>query len=887
VSEQKVQIVVESLFSGAGIDEAVRKYKQFTQDVSADQERLAQREASYERAMRSGAGIDEAQKRYRELYAEQSEAIRKLVEQTDALINRKREIKRLQDEHVAGGRPDLAAKLQPELMAISDAERFARRRPYRYERDTYNMEDRVARAERKIDEPPPDPPTKPPWWKEAGSAAGQFGGAFAGLALLQAIAGMHPAEEAAKLRYRIGAPGSLPTGTPIDTFGRELSEVGRAMHFSRLETLQGAEAYQKLAGQLGHELIPEMKQLTEAARYHRMELTEAAQYFGQQRRFTNVEDRNAMHQIVTTLRATMETAGGRRDLVPEFLSSLAERAVRGMPGGMTDDSRVLHGALAGMMDRTGMPGLQGAQGADVLSRSFQLGFNPGDMNDVIRFRLLQGKPEKLEGNVFNVQGEARSQLERFRTMQMNEGDVKDYFSIVQRAQALPGGQLNQYGKREALRQIGGMTGITEHEMAALQKAYLDGGPQAVIGAQAELRKRREAAGSGPTGDQADAEFLSDQERHRMMGDASHDLGDKAKQGANWFTRMTSGLVGGGHPGDLATLALATGFGVFGLRRGLRGLANMVGIGGGYRRWNLARGAAKWAGSLLGGSEAAAAEAAGAGAAGGATAAGEAAAAAGGAAGTAGRGLLRGGLRGFGPALALGAVEAGADYANQFTDPSGQTHAALEMTGAYAGIGGYMAAGAAIGSVIPGVGTAIGAGAGAAYGAWRNTGKLAHGAIMLGSTGDAIRAQEAKLGRMGQSKDAAALNMLREAYGGNGDFTDIQASYWKNREKRSEGVAFEYARGELSQKYGHDLSGEQLEQARGFFGARSGATPDSVGSAHRMQVDVNVNMSGNPSQREIGEQIGDRVAAAVKDNLPEPEDIYEPKSYSRSPGGAPA
>ncbi len=869
MAENRVQIIIESIFAGQGIDEGSRRFRALVDEVERGQARLAQREARYEGALRTGGDVDQTRRGFRESLAEEERRTRTLTDATETLIARKREIARLQEEYLAAGKPSEAAKLQPELVGLAQLEKEAGRRPYRFEEATHRMGERASDAERRSGVETDETP----WWNRrvpgTGLTRGAMRDALVSMVAVSAIRGMPVAEQEAHLRYQVAAPGTRPGDGGVDAFGREVAEAGRAMHFSRLETLRAAEAYERFSGQVGHKLVPELEQLTQAARYHRMELGEAAQYFGRFRRLTAADDPNAMRQIATTVRAAMEGAGpSRRDELREAILSLAERSAHGVPEGLTPEAGTFQSALLTMLHRTGQPGFQGEAGASVAQRAFQLPFNAQDPQDVVRWAALTGQMGRLEGPPGAAMWKMGLQMERIRGLQPTQDDLRHVFTAMQRTRELggPDADAQRFLTWRLL-----MPQVSQREFMGLEKV---GGFQSFDRFSAEMDRILKDARTkqlGPDAAQQDSQHVANQESRRRINDALGQVGSLAVDVRNRIFGIVSGAVGGGPVGDLAALGVEglMGYGAFSTgARAVRGLfGGPSATRGGGLLWRALGGAVRGGGSRLFGGGTAVAERAGLA----------------GVAGAAGRGLGAG-ARGFGPALALTAVELGADYANQFTEPSGQTHAALEMTGAYAGIGGYMAAGAAIGSVIPGVGTAIGAGAGAAYGAWRNTEKLAHGAIMLGSTGDRIRAQEAKLGRMGQSKDAAALNMLREAYGGDGDFSDIQASYWKNREKRSEGVAFEYARGELSQKYGHDLSDEQLERGRGMFGG--GAPPASAGGGrNRMQVDVNVNMSGDKSLTDVGREVGDRVAEVVKQNLPEPEDIYDPRGYGWSAGGA--
>lgn len=788
---------------------------------------------------------------------------------------------------------------------------------------------------------PGSTPTPPPGRATSGAGGTAGTGGFEipglfnprmllGMGLFSAIRGMPIAEQEAALRYQVAAPGVRPRDQSVDEFGTAVSEAGRAMSFSRQETLAAAAAYNKLAGTVGRQLVPEMEQLTQVSRYHRMELSQGAEFFGSMRRLTRADDPNALRMIASTVRTTMESAGPhRRDELRDAVMALTERAARGRIEAMDPETMAALGVMMTRMHGSGLPGLEGKRGGDALSSFLGgIGLSGQDPTDVSRWAVASGQTGTLQGNPFAVIGRHREQLERIKRGDLGqEDDRQALWNAIQYGRRIGGPE--EVGQREGVRRVLQETGVSGDQLKALMATAFKGTFQD-FNAEIQQRMQQQKA-LGPEAEQAKAMHLANQEARRHITDALGQLGTYATEIRNVALEKVSGMAGGGRSGDMAALALSTlaqggmyyaGYSTLS-RMGLFGSRGRRGIfGRGGRMFG--RGAMprmRWGGSgaerfLRGGRSRSGASVRG----------------------IMARRFYRTRIAPYGRAASgVGAFGAfmGQGYLESMAREREGVEAARYQLGArVAGIGGWAMAGGAVagpygalaaggaalafgqgsgewdirrdagkatmrnlaekGQQQPwlwgyGKGTAediVGAGFGKTmldlagygfgsriadrltYGDWRKRADI---------SGKELQQSEDKLGRL--RGDPAAFALMREMYGDK--YQEALNAYQLRRgDKVSPAAAFQEARETMEREHGVTLTDEQSAKARGMLTQRAASGQSRAGDG-RLDVNVNVNFNGAGDLATLAKGIGEPVAEMLERELP---NIYQPLSSGYSTNG---
>lgn len=898
--QNQVQIGVSTVFDPSGLDESKRSWKQAVQEFETDADRLARAGIERQRAHRTGEGTEQADTAYAERLRRQGEEAQKLVETLDNVKNKRADLERQLKDFEASGVRDpkrqmaLIQELQEAiaqddpaglrrgqrvaLRGLADVETRERREEQerqrtladidawerraqsrarearRFQTSTDAMNDDTMRQEREDSERRVE---------ERKDRYGRIAATVGSVGLFQALRGMPLAEEAAALRYRIGAPGTQGgveqgligrvTGeSSIDTLGKQISETGRAMHYSRVETLRAADAYSQAAGRLGKELVPEVEHLARAARFLRMDFSEAGQFFGGLRRMTREDDPAALQRIVTTVTNMVQAAGPRGDEIKQFVTSLNARIAQGNAAGMSAENLQIHDALLRIISQSGLPGFQGERGLQKISGAFQLGINPNDMNDVIRYRLLTGTEDQLSGNPFAVRGRVRLDLERFKRGQIDEGMLDRYFAAFQKAGEFGGG--DEVGQADAIQQILGIPVSLDDIMNLRKSAMGPGGREALRDKLKEVSSQPQFV--GPDAEQLKTTHMANQESIRKTTDAIEGLGAAATHARN----ALYGIGGGGQFGDYFALTMqglagVGGLSMLGRSMGWRGnVGRLRGLGG----WVAGMGRSI-VGRFGGGGTT--------------TAFQRALAATGAEVGAASRGGSR--------ALAVG-------------------EAAMAAGSRFGRLGGLARVG---GRAAPWVGATLGA---------IDIGRLAHGSVRLwqerGEASRGTEAAERMAGRVFGDQDARnrerllgyddpsmaeeARKLYEQRRGETKTVTsktsgvglmpampwELNFAGWKLGEKtKSEqreeqvtpGGAFDYTEQEMKRRH----PGASLRDIRPGFGVAENRKDE-------LKVTLDVNLK---NQNEIAKAVADRAGEVLGGVL---QNIYSPTSYGRNPGGAP-
>lgn len=872
----KVEIAVSSSFDDRGLRAAETELDRFKRLVADHEERNRRAAAEFarlQRESRTGNADDSAAQHTLQRLEEEARRATELAKSYGIVMDRKREIVRQQSEYEAQGKPLKAYELQPELEAISHAIKHKGRDPYLVDADMQrqlarydkwrtdaeaerikNLESMYGKGEWQPITPGwadiPEPPA-PSWWSRNRGPIGRFAGQSAmtigGLAFLEAMRGMPAAEDEAKLRYQVGAPRAR-SGMGVDEFGKEVAEVGRAMQFTRQATLQAAEAYSQVAGRLGRQLTPELEEVARASRYYRMELTEGAQFFGQFRRQTREDDPQALHRIITTVRAAYEAQGSRRDEILPTLKMLAERAAQGRPEGINIESIQVQDALLRLLGRTGLPGFQGAQGGQVIQGMFNMGFNTGDMTDVTRYMLLTGQRELLRGNPFDVKARAGLQLEHFARGDVSKEELSLLFNAFRNAPTLTGARTD-LGQAQSIKDLLRLQ-LSLDQIVKLREAGVIGGDMSKF-----ERTWREMAGQrpgdGPEADQLHSDFMQDETTKRSLRDSMSTLGRGLLDARNSLMQSASNAAGGGTAGDFAALGVDMALTGTGAYAGYRTARSLMGFG---RAATRLRGPAQAAVNYL-------------------------------SRGVGGAGRLLGSIPGlrtlghFGEA-SLEAIAAAFPEIAIASRVAGR--AALPLAAAVGAVDTVR--------VIHG-----------SYKLYHERASAADAEARANQMASrTYHSQDEKfLDRLKQYQDpeqvAEAQRLYREQRMKDRQISEVGAGYWdffkwwgkpatgkgSRTEHITPGGAMDYVEREMEKRYGTQLPETEVPSVDDLHGSATETRQREVRHNGSVNVNINLNLNGNQSLAEMGRAVGEQIAEPVADAI---KSIYEPLYSSWSVNG---
>ena len=360
--------------------------------------------------------------------------------------------------------------------------------------------------------------------------------------------------------YQVGVPG-VRGGKGVDEFGEALAGWTKALNFTKAETLRAAEAYNKLAGQVGDKALGE--DLQAMARYSRTfaeDLGQLAGYFGQMQRTGMAQSAGGTPELARMLAQAIreENMGGLASQFREGFGLLAQTMAQRLPSFQEGDAATLLG-LQRWMHESGVPGFQGVAGAGRLARLNRM-FSV-EPEGLAQFRMWTGfQPEATTPMGGNWQ--TMLAAERFML------DPKLLANVMSRLPQLAGPD-SESQKLALFTNLFQRAGFSANETDAFVNAWDKQGPEQAI------RKMQEKHPEflNPEATQQKSEANNVREFLKIAEYTSQQLGKVAENLAQIAARLTGSTLPGGIAGNVAgslAQSVVSGLIMGGIMRGMGG-----------------------------------------------------------------------------------------------------------------------------------------------------------------------------------------------------------------------------------------------------------------------------------------------------------------------------